>query len=308
MRLFRFLTFIIIFCQTTDGIAQRPKGLFLNDSMAIGMPVQYALSFRHSPRVEVFFPDTATAFRPFEVIAQRYFPTQTDASGSLDSAVYTLVCFDLAILQKLTVPVWVKNGRDCTAIYTLSDTIFLQPSVSTQPPDSLMLRADTQIIALRPQPNFPYFLVILVLLILVGVIIYWSFGEALTRQWRLYKVFLKSREFKRGLGRLLRDMTGKKEIENAEKALILWKKYLQGLERKPFVTYTTKEIIDSLPDEALADALRMIDGVIYGGVSMQNLPEAFEILHQVANQVYQKRRAELTQKNQTPPAVPKINT
>lgn len=295
MRCF-FLTFLVCCCCLSTVFAQRPNGYFLTDSIELGKPFMYALSFRHSPRLEVFFPDTSADFRPFEVIKLDYFPTETNPSGSLDSAVYTLVSFDLKKNQSLSVPVWVNNGRDCTAVYSDKDFIKLRELIKGPVTDTLRLKTDTQIVPLRNQVNFPFILLLSLLLLLIGTGIYLLFGEALTRQWELYQMFLRNREFKRTFSRLTRDINGPKGIENAEKAVVLWKIYLQRLERKPYVTYTTKEIIDSLPDEQLADALKSIDGVIYGGVSSRNTADSLNILRDIAEQSYRLKRIELSQK------------
>ena len=295
--LFILFLFLVSHFSLLTASAQRPNGYFLTDSIEVGKPFKYALSFRHLSRIEVFFPDTSADFRPFEVIKQDYFPTETDAKGSLDSAVYTLVSFDLKKIQSLSVPVWVSNGRDCTAVYSGRDSIRLKELIRGQLSDTLRLKADTLIVPLRNQTNFPFILLIALLLILIGTGVYLLFGEALTRQWELYQMFLRNREFRRNFSRFTRDITGAKGIENAEKVVVLWKIYLQRLERKPYATYTTKEIIDSLPDEQLADALKSIDGVIYGGVSSRNTADSLNILRDIADQSYRQKRIELIQKS-----------
>lgn len=291
-----FCFLFIVHCSLFTASAQRPRGYFLTDTIEIGKPFQYALSFRHQPRIEVFFPDTSAAFRPFEVIRLDYFPTETNASGSLDSAIYTLISFDLNPRQVLSVPVWTLNRRDCTAVYSEKDTILLHELIKSSELDTLHLNTDTQIVPLRNQTNFPLVLLVAFLAMIMGTVVYLFFGEALTRQWELYQMFLRNREFRRSFLRLTRDINGKKGIENAENAVVLWKKYLQRLERKPYATYTTKEITDSISDEQLAEALRSIDGVIYGGVSSRNTADSLNTLRNIAHQSYRQKRIELLQK------------
>lgn len=276
------------FCWYTGAVGQRPQGRFLTDTIQVGKPFDYALSFRHSPEREVFFPDTNTQFRPFQVISQRFFPTQTNAKGSLDSAVYTLLSFELSPQQVLRIPVWVLQRGDCTAVFSNTDTVFLNSSIAKI--RNPTLQTDSEIAPLRSQVNFPLLLIVTISILLFSAGMYLLFGEVISRQWQLFLMFRRNRDFRRGLARLAREAKGAKSIENIEKALILWKTYLQRLERKPFVTYTTKEIIDSLPDEALADALRQIDSVVYGGQSDINLKASLEVLGQVADQTYQKQR------------------
>ncbi len=275
--------------------AQRPQGRFLTDSMEIGKPFQYALSFRHSPKTEVFFPDTSADFRPFQVVKLAYFPTETNESGSLDSAVYTLVSFELNKTQTLEVPVWVLTNRDCTAIFSEKDAIHLKELIKDGRLDTLRLKTDTGIVPLQSQTNFPFMLLVSLLILMIGTGVYLLFGETLSKQWELFLLFRRNREFLRNFSRLTRDVNGKKGIENAEKAVILWKMYLQRLERKPYATYTTKEITDNLSNQQLAGALKSIDGVIYGGLSSYNTADSLNVLRNVANQSYRNRRIEVAQ-------------
>ena len=295
-----FLVFIFSL-STSETKAQRPNGYFLTDSVEIGRPFRYAFSFRHRPDVEVFFPDTTHNFAPFEIISHEYFPTQTDSRGSLDSAVYTLVSFEMAKMQALKLPVWVLTRRDCTAVYSDLDSIPLHELVQGVI-NQQKLKIDNTVFPLRRQINFPLILLIAFSILLVGSVIYLGFGEALQRQWRLYQLFRRNLEFVRNFNRLARTGRGKDNIQNVEQATILWKKYLQRLEKKPFDTYTTKEITDSLPDESLFNALREIDGVIYGGVSSSKTKtaESLEILRQIATQTYRRRRTTVAQVKRKP--------
>ena len=115
------------------GWAQLPaspavEGKFLTDSIEIGRPFQYALTYRHSSKRDVLFPDTATAFLPYHVQKITVFATKTTGTGratnSRDSAVYTLVSFETDSAQMLRVPVRLINSADCTAQWTQTDTVF----------------------------------------------------------------------------------------------------------------------------------------------------------------------------------------
>jgi hypothetical protein len=279
------------------AVGQRPRGRFLTDTIQVGKPFEYALSFRHSFQKEVFFPDTSTQFAPFQVVGQRFFPTQTTNQVSLDSAVYALLSFETAARQTLRVPVWTIDRGDCTAVMSNVDTVFLNSTLlGVKKP---VLQTDTEIVPLRSQINFPLILLVTISVLLFAAGIYLLFGDALSRQWQLFLMFRRNRDFRRGLLRLSRETAGTKGVENIEKALILWKTYLQRLERKPFLTYTTKEIIDNLPDEALAEALRQIDSVVYGGQASVDLKASLEILRNIADQTYQKQREAFVKKTMT---------
>jgi hypothetical protein len=293
-RVLSLFSFVICLLPFTAN-AQFPEGQFLTDSIEIGRPFRFGFSFRHLPEVEVFFPDTTHDFSPFQVLSHEYFPTKTDARGSLDSAVYTLVSFEVAKTQVFKLPVWVMTARDCTAVYSLSDSIYLHELVKETSPT---LQTDTAIVPLGRKINFPFILLIFSISALIGVTVYLFLGESIKRQWRLYQLFSRNQDFSRAFNRLVRSLTSKDSIESIEKAIVLWKQYLQRLEQKPFATYTTKEITDNLPDQDLSIALREIDSVIYGGVvaSKTNTVESLEVLRKVATKMYRQRRVEVLQR------------
>lgn len=287
------LAFTFLLCTFTSK-AQRPKGYFLTDSIEIGQPFRFGFSFRHRPEVEVFFPDTTYNFAPFEVLKHEYFSTKTNQFGSLDSAVYTLVSFEVAKIQKLQLPVWVLTPRDCTAVYSMAKSIYLKELV---PQKANILQADSEVMPLQKRINFLLILLVSFVITLLTTGIYLLFGEALRRQWRLYQLYSRNRDFSRNFNKFIRNIAAKDSMESVEKATVLWKQYLQRLEKKPFVTYTTKEITDNLPDQNLSVALREIDSVIYGGTaaSKTNTADSLEVLRQVAIRMYQQRRVEVAQ-------------
>lgn len=290
---------LLIFFNLSEGLAQtkvfRPNVIFLTDSIAIGHPFRLALTYRHSPKTEVFFPDTTYRFTPFEVLGYEYYDTRTDQRGSLDSAVYTLVPFELANPQSISLPIWVYNGRDCTAVYSENRTISLKRLLKQSAADTAHLKTLSNIVPLNQQVNYPFLLLILLSLLILGTGIYLIFGSQIQRQWRIYQLFLRNREFRRALIKLSKNKKGTEKIKELEDALILWKTYMQRLEKKPFMTFTTKEILDELPNEDLALALKKIDEVVYGGVSSTKTEELVNILRTTAQESYQKRRVDLRQ-------------
>ncbi len=293
---------ILIFVATTAAfhishftlspcIAQHPKGRFLTDSIRIGKPFQFALSYKHRPETEVVFPDTNYNFAPFEILKHDYFDTQTDKSGSLDSAVYTLVSFDLSTIQKLSLPVWVITDQDCTANYSYSRSVVMKQLI--QKKDTLQFKEDTVVKVLDQQINYPFIFLILISFSLISVLVYWFFGQRLQRQWQLYQLFSRKRDFSKNFSRLKLKINTKTGVENVEKAVVLWKKYLHRLENKPFETFTSKEIADSLSSEKLAVTLREIDAVVYGGLSSATIIDLLSELESVAQERYLRRRMAL---------------
>ena len=291
---------ILLLIITQKTIAQipswtPPKGKFLSDSVRVGLPVQYALSYRHKAIADVFFPDSAYNFSPFEMVKREYFNTVTDQHGSLDSVIYTLISFEVTPIQELSLPVYVRAKRDCTRIFAPMDYVILssiiKPNVNI---DTLSLKKDTRFIPIAQQVNFPLiFLIIIGLLLIIGMV-FWFFGKPIRRQIRLFNFKRRYDDFRKLFQRLSRGTEdAKRRLENIEKAVVLWKKYIERIENKPFTTFTTKEILDNLKDNRLSDALREIDATVYGGVYSNQTIASLQVLQELAEGLYHERRVEM---------------
>ncbi len=284
-------TLLIISCLLIieSSYAQKPVGKFQTDSIELGRPIDYVLSYHHSPSAEVFFPDTTYNFYPFEIIRRNIFPTSTINGVSTDSVVYTLVTFDITKKQKLGLPIYLLSRRDCTAVYALSDSVFLKEMIKTSV-DSLQLKTDTKLLPLSQQLNYPKILTYLLGLLGVVLIIYAFFGRFIRKQYTLFLFGRRHKDFQTNYKKLTRSTLDDVTIG---KALVLWKTHLEWLEKRPYTSYTTKEIVSTLPSERLEEALREVDSAIYGGILSTQMPLAMNVLLDKATELYKNRREEL---------------
>ncbi|KAA6440797.1 hypothetical protein FEM33_05370 [Dyadobacter flavalbus] len=280
---------LLLFLQLAS-YGQKPSGIFLTDSVEVGKPVYFSLSIRHKPDTEVFFPDTSYNFSPFEIISKTSFVSSTNEKGTLDSAVYHLVSFDVSNVQSLRMPVYIFNKKDCTAVFTEPDSLFLIRSNVFEKTEKPVLVAETGLLPLSSQFNFSVLIGSVALIIGFIGSIYWVFGQDIYKQWQLIKLQRRHLEYLRSFNRLMRNAREKNNIKDAEKAIIVWKNYLERLEKKPFATYTTREIVDNMPDDALAEALKNMDGIIYGQVISKNMHTYLEVLKAGATRIYQNKR------------------
>ncbi len=251
----------------------------------------YALSYRHPVAEDVFFPDSTHAFSPFHLLKRQYFPTRTNRQGSLDSVVYTLVSFEIQPVQRLSLPVYRYNGRDCTAVWAPRDSVVWQQLVRGVAKGKT-LRTDSQVRHLNQQLNYPYALLVGFGLLAGFGLMYGIFGKSLRRQWRLYQMQRRHADFMRSFQRLSRGITARAGLTNVEKAMVLWKKYLERLERRPVTSLTTRELIGAFPDPRLPDALRQVDASVYGGVFSPQIQGSLQVLRELAVRRYRQRRRE----------------
>lgn len=278
------------------------RGQFLADSIEIGRPFRYSLTYRHSPRIDVLFPDTATYFLPYRVQKVAIFPTQTTGTDAMaisrDSAVYTLVSFETESNQLLRVPVRVINDIDCTAQWTQADTVFLRSKLPPLQRNStrskpLMLATETKLAPLQQQFNYSSLIKGLLFIGVVATLFYGLFGRAIRRQWRLYQLNRRHIRFLRNYNQLSQQLNSFTASEIANQAVVMWKMYLERLDQQPYTALTTSELAERMNDEQVADALREADRMIYGGTFSPQSQPALYALRDVATQVYYHSRIRL---------------
>lgn len=284
--------------QAMEGV---PTGQFLTDTIEIGRPFQYALSFWHQSNEDVFFPDTSRSFAPFRVRAVALFPTRTQGAApdaiSLDSAVYTLVSFETAVAQPLQVPIRMTNGADSIVLLATPDTVFLRSRLALiSPPGGFTLIPETAVVSLRQQFNYPYLLLTLLMLLAVLGAIYGLFNQSIRRRWRLYQLDQQHFRFLREFNGFVQGVGEATAADVANQAIVRWKTYLERLEYQPYASLTSRELIDRFGNDQVTGALREADQMIYGGAFSEQSQAALRVLRDVADRSYQEQRGLLRQK------------
>ncbi len=289
-----------LLCLTVSVQAQPPSdgpiGRFLTDSIEIGRPFRYSLSWRHPANQNVLFPDTARHFRPFVVTQLAVFPTKTSSTGSLDSAVYTLLSFEATPMQGVQVPLQVISPTDTVTLQTLPDSVWLRSLLPTTTDSvrSLSLTPEVALMPVRRQFNYPVLFTVMLILATITGAVYILFGSIIRQQYTVFLLYVRYREFARNHYALIQKLDNETAADTANMAVIGWKLYLEQLEHEPFVALTTSEITERLKDQRLAEALRETDAVIYSGIFSEQLPTALYLLRDIAHQAYRRRIVQLS--------------
>jgi hypothetical protein len=268
--------------------AQKPTGRFLTDSVEIGKPIQYAFSYRHHPAQEVFFPDTTFDYYPFELKKRDLFPTNTEKNISTDSVIYTLVTFEIDKTQRLALPIYVYANRDCTAVYSLRDSVYLKEMIGSNL--NLPLKSNTEAVFVPLSIDYPKILGYLLSILGIIGVLYTLFGKYLRKKYSQFLFTSKHRDFVSNYKKTIRNELNDKNIS---KALVAWKRHLEWLEKRPFTSFTTKEIVENIPNERLEEALKDVDSAIYGGILSTQMPLAMGVLLDTAIDIYKKQKAYL---------------
>ncbi len=259
----------------------KPVGYFLEDSISVGLPVHYSLSLRHASELELVFPAEKFDYAPFELQERIYFETKTNEKGSLDSVVYRLTTFEVDPLLTFSLPIYLILDQDCTAIRPNKDSLFLremiQGRVEQQNP-----KAETDFQATPTYFDYPYLISFVLVLLIFFLLIWGIFGKGVLKAYGSFQLKTRQAVFLSEFSRVSQRIMQTQSVELVEKAITLWKKHLEYLEDQPYSTYTSKEIIKTLPDERLAKSLKNVDRAIYGQEFPEEIEEALRVLKDFA--------------------------
>ncbi|MGY3087721.1 hypothetical protein ACVWYF_000747 [Hymenobacter sp. UYAg731] len=270
-----------------------PQGRFLKQTTLVGEPLDYELRYAHAPDLEVVFPDSLARFAPFEYAGKTFYPTRTRGGVSLDRAVYHLRTFRLDSVQVLALPVAVLQGPDTLSVLPLPSRVRLLRTAAPPPAGAAALPALRQNLALVPvEPifNYPYWLAgaLAGLLLLAGGAA--LFRRGLVRRYSAYKRRKNHGYFLAQFARHVERFELSRSATNVERAVVLWKNYLAGLENSGLNSFTTREIVAYFENDSdVRKALNATDKVIYGNVQTEEAAEvdrAFQRLRGFAERRY----------------------
>ncbi|UYZ59580.1 hypothetical protein [Hymenobacter latericus] len=271
-----------------------PKGRFLRPAARVGELVEFELTFRHEPALNVVFPDSTAGFKPFEYVRREYWPTRTRNGISLDRCRYTLRTFSLDSVQQLQVPVTVLRGRDTVLLYAAPAAVRLVRTAPTVAPgaDLPPLRQDLRPLPVEPLFNYPYWIAGALAVLAVAGVIWWTFGRNLRQRYRRYRMARNHVYFMAQYARHLERFQLSRSLANMERSITLWKNYLARLEGNSLNTLTTREIVAHYQgDSDVATALRLSDRMIYGNQlpdeAAEQTDHALELLRRFADRRYQ---------------------
>jgi hypothetical protein len=286
------LSLFLVFSFSIGAQDVSVKGSFLRDTVKIGEEVPYSLSVLYPRSLNVIFPDSTYDYQLFEYHTRDYFQTISDSSLSFDSVIYYLSTFEIDTVQYLQLPIYIQQEEDCIAVYTSPDSINLF-HIIREMPDSVKLKENTSFFKISDRFNYPVFLLILgvFLLLTLGGLLF--FGKRLSR-W--IRILLMTRKHKRFVNRFYLKLGALRDNRagiDPEEILAEWKKYMEKLEQEPYTKLTTKELIGLHADQRLKDNLRSIDRYIYGNIKERPLHEHFEKLLEYSIERYEVRLKEL---------------
>ena len=282
-----FIYIFLLIPVISFGQEIKPKASFQKDTILIGESVPFSVWITYPRDLDVLFPDSLYDFSPFEIERKTYFLTKSDSVYSTDSVVYFLTTFEIDSIQRLSLPIYVIDEYDSSIVQTPPDSIILEHLV-TELPDSVALRVDTSYTKVPLEFNYPYMIIGVSAGILIIVIVMLVFGKTFKRQIVLFRL---RRQHKRFMKKFDSILAGK--LIDAEKSLVVWKKYMERLSSEPYTKLTSKEINALLGDKDLKLYLKNIDRVIYGHGDQGDLKSSLHGLQEKAVEEYTRKTEEV---------------
>jgi hypothetical protein len=278
---------IILICLISNAIlvfSQKPRGYFHDDSVAIGKPIVFSLTYLHDSKSSLIFPDSNYNYQPFKLVGIDYFPTKTENGISLDSVTYQLVTFNIDSTFKFRLPV--TNLSTKKKIFSDYVSVKLKSMIKEKDLKNPTIKKSTGFFSVPLDFNFPKVLYYFMIFLISGLIVWALFGKLMIRQFKIWLYKRKHKDFATNFKKLAKTP---KNRENISSALVLWKNHMEWLQRRPFSSMTTSEITKALENERLEEALKEFDLAIYGGQVSEHIPFAFNILFDYITDTFKKQ-------------------
>ena len=270
----------------------RIKGTFLQDSLEVGLPIQYALVAEYNADLQVVFPDSSYVFEPFTYLKKQYFDTQTNGRQSKDSVIYELTTYEIALKQKLSLPIFLQRRDSLQPYYAKPDSIYLielvKGEATQQKPKPTLSLQEVEYLF-----NYPYWLAGFTLILVLLIPIWLLFGKRIVRNYKLLQFQTRHSIFLQEFSRISNRINTRKLITDIEKALGLWKKHLEVIESRPYSSYTSKEIGHLLKNNRLLDALKNIDRAVYGQEVSSTIIDELDVLKRISVERYEQKKEEM---------------
>ncbi len=272
---------------TITATGQKPEAVFFEDSVTIGKEIRMAMSYLHSGKSDIVFPDSSFDFSPFRYVSSELFGTRTVKGKSLDSVIYTLVTYQLDSV--LSVQPYIKNLQTGEMIYADSARVHLKFSITAENIRRPEVKETVNVFHVRKELNLPKITYYVLGFLVLGFLVSAFFGEWIRKKYYLWKF---DRNHQRFLADFRKMALTPGSIGNIERALKEWKVYLEELENEPVSTMSTSELGKLYENERLESALKMFDSAIFGGVISEEMPLAYRILQDFSVKRYRQIRKE----------------
>ena len=272
-----FISFLMLSVLLVQSQEIKINGGFIEDSLQLGSTVHYWVTAEYPMEIEVLFADSNYNFSPFEYADKFFVETELRNDNAFDSVVYGLQSFEIDLIQKLQLPVFVVQSNDSIILTTPLDSLFFEELVPLQQvSDTTQLIQNTQYNPVARLYNYPLMWIILGILLAISLIIFFTFGQKIKNYFTIRRLKKEYGLFSNFISQLINLLKESVDQERAAQGLTHWKNYLERLELEPFSKLTTKEILALEFTSELKKALQNIDKNVYGNQKDPELYKSFQ--------------------------------
>jgi hypothetical protein len=265
---------------------QNPRLQIINKEVSIGEDFKVSLTYTHPPEKDVFFPNTAAYFEPFEWRKTDFFPTKSQDTLSTDSLVYTLRLFNTDKFQSLELPIWVLVGRDSVTYMSNRDTLVLNEFLSIDEIKDAQMESSTSYLNQNKSIGSTVtFKVILAIIAFIGLVILF-FRNKIEQKLEYFKFQKRQKDFLSVFRKL---MKSGEETETLQKIMSTWREQMTWIEGKPYDTLSSIEI-EKIAGANVSQAIREIESSLFGGQKSDRIPLALQILFDKTKELYKLRK------------------
>ena len=288
----RLITFIFVLTSASSWAQNvEVRTRFLADTLKIGETFPFSVTAVHPRSTNILYPDSSYSFNPFEFNRREYFPTVTKDSISYDSAIYYLTSYEIDSIQVFRLPVYVLASGDCTIVFGAADSIVLKQLVHHMPDsvnaEQLPLKTNTAYLNVSWLLNQRLITYVVFGVTFAAILTWVVFGKRIKRYYLLKRLTRSHADFLHRFADAIHQLQAGYSTVKAETALVIWKRYMEVLEERPYTKFSSKEMLSLLDDKNLAPALKSIDRMVYGGIASN--PEVFELLREVSRSHYNEK-------------------
>lgn len=275
---------------STWGMKPTVSARFEKDSIKIGEPVKLTIVVKGRIDTEFIFADTTEDIFPFEIISLEKFNTSVHDSLTTDSLIAHIRTFEVKDQLRVQFPIYGLINGDTSKIYSNQAIIFLKKTVKNIP-QPIQLKENTTYIPLTPKFNYPFWILIGIVIIVLVALFFIFFLTPLRKRFIVKKRQQKHENFIHQFEKLQSE-------QQYTELLKMWKLYISTLNQFPdFDSKTTQEIKTFITNQSLISTLEQFDAIIYGGkTAVPDLNPLLELTNEHFQQVMNSLKNGVSQK------------
>ncbi len=233
---------------------------FVQDSIKIGDPITLISTLNYPLNVEIIQPDSSYFFNSFDFVKKRVFESISSNNIIFDSTVYYLQTFELDSIQSLYLNSYIISNNDSLEISSNNDSIKI---ISLVKEVNSKTKTNTFLEKLNTIFNSRKFLIVSGIVFSLLLFLYLIFRKRINKYFKIKRINSETNIFNSEFDKILSSYLKTNDPKFLENLLLLWKRFMEKLSKKPYSSSTTNEISIFNKNDNSIGILKEIDKCIY---------------------------------------------